>query len=73
MRAVFPKLGPIQESFWLILVMQQQFDISIIGIGPSGGVRGHLPMQIISVCGDGANAAMSVIKRLGMQSANFRS
>jgi len=46
--------------------MHKQFDVTIIGTGLAGDVRSHPPMQIISACSDGANAAMAVIKQMGM-------
>ena len=57
-------LVPLNEDGFIIV--NDQMETKIPGIFAAGDVRGHSPMQIISACGDGANAAMSVIKQMGI-------
>lgn len=48
------------------ILVNDQMETMIPGIFAAGDVRCHSPMQIISACGDGAIAAMSVVKQMGM-------
>jgi thioredoxin reductase (NADPH) len=55
---------PLDEDGFILI--NEQMETMIPGIFAAGDVRCHSPMQIISACGDGAIAAMQVIKKIGM-------
>ena len=54
---------PLSEDGFILV--NDQMETKISGIFAAGDVRCHSPMQIISACGDGAIAAVSVIKQIG--------
>ncbi|MDB4443944.1 FAD-dependent oxidoreductase [bacterium] len=54
---------PLSEDGFILV--NDLMETKISGIFAAGDVRCHSPMQIISACGDGSIAAMSVIKKIG--------
>jgi thioredoxin reductase (NADPH) len=56
---------PLDEDGFVLV--NDQMETKIPGIFAAGDVRCHSPMQIIAACGDGAIAAMSAIRRMGLK------
>ena len=56
-------LVPLSEEGFILV--DEHMQTPVPGIFAAGDIRQHSPMQIISACGDGATAAVSVINRLG--------